>query len=490
MSLVRRSVRSSTYTIIGSGITTIVQLVRSILLARLIAPEIFGFYSFVSSFVIITSSLPIFGMASALLNRVPESEGEEPLRVHFTLSLMFNTVWAIAIALIGTKLFDQNEQWILWFILATQFIDNMVITSRTLLIRQVIFRRIVIIDTISVVLSTISAIVLAWKGFGIIGLVSTDVMTALVVFLGFLVIRPPWKPRLGWSPRIVHYLLDFGYRTFFGNLIGQLLDYVDNLWTGQFLGNAALGYYSRAYTFSSYPRKVLAYPLNAVASGTYAELKNNPKQLSKAFFRVNAFLVRTGFMMAGLLALIAPEFIYLIIGKQWLPMLTAFRLLLLFALLDPMRSTIASLFIAVGKPEKILIARLTQLGVLICGMFILGNIWGISGVAIAVDLMVLTGIVILLSQARVYVQFSIPRLFFVPTLSLIIGMCLARLAIMIPGILGSYWYTAIVKTIVFTMVYVAIEYILERKHIPIFIGMLTQLLPQKSSQRSKNTSLL
>ena len=65
--------------------------------------------------------------------------------------------------------------------------------------------------------------------------------------------------------------------------------------------------------------------------------------------------------MAGLLALIAPEFIYLVIGRQWLPMLDAFRLMLLFTLLDPIRGTLANLFIAVGKPEKVLWARLAQL---------------------------------------------------------------------------------------------------------------------------------
>jgi O-antigen/teichoic acid export membrane protein len=488
MSLAQRSVRSSVYTLIGSGITTVVQLLRSILLARLIAPEIFGVYSFVSSLVIITSSLPNLGMASALLNRAPESEGEEPLCVHFTISLAFNIGWAIVVALIGALVLPPANHWILWVILATQFVDNLVVTNRTLLIRRVIFRRIAIVDTLSIILSTISALLLACKGFGIMGLVSTDVVAALVVLFGFLVIRPVWKPHLGWSPTIARYLLNFGYRTFLGGLIGQVLDYIDNLWTGQFLGETALGYYSRAYTFSSYPRKILAYPLSSVASGTYAELKSNPKQLSQAFFRVNAFLVRTGFLMAGLLALIAPEFIYLVIGRQWLPMLDTFRLMLLFTLLDPIRYTIGSLFIAVGKPEKVLWARLAQLGVLIVGMFIFGNLWGISGVAVAVNLMILTGIIIQLWQARMYVKFSLFRLFFAPTLALILGLGLARLAIEIPGILGSYWRTASVKIIVFTFIYATIAILLERKYIHIFIGMVAQLFPKQFSLTKKNTS--
>jgi O-antigen/teichoic acid export membrane protein len=481
MSIAQRSVRSSMYTIIGSGINTVVSFFRSIILARLIAPEIFGIYSFTTSFILITASIPIFGMSSALLHHAPESEGEEALRVHFTIALIFNTIWAIVIAIIGAFVFPHEYLWLLLIFLATQFTDNLVITSRTILIRNVLFKRIAIIDTLNIILPTISAILFAWKGYGIIGLISTDVVAAIVLVFGFLIIRPPWRVRFGWSPEIARYFLNFGYRTFLGNLIRQALDNLDNLWTGQFLGAVSLGYYSRAYTFSTYPRKVLANPINSVASGTYAELKNQRKQLSQAFFRSNALLIRTGFLMAGWLALIAPEFINLIIGKEWLPMLVAFRLMLLFTLLDPIRTTLANLFIAVGKPERVFWTRLAQLAVLITGLFILGNIWGIAGVAIAVNLMILTGIITLLWQARVYVDFSVIRLFGVPSLALIVGMILGRLSINIPGILGSYWRTGIVKTVVFCAIYILVVVILEYKELPMLLKYLSVLLPKREA---------
>jgi len=470
MSISQRSILSSIYTLGASGFNTIIQLFRSILLARLIAPEIFGVYSFAASFVLVTSAIPNFGMSSALLHRAPESEGEEPLRVHFTILLIINILWAIVIALIAALIFPQENLWVLWVFLATQFVDNLVITSRTLLMRRVELKRIAIIDTISIGLSTASALLFAWKGFGIQGLISTDIIAAIVAVFGYLIIRPPWKVHLGWSPTIARYLLNFGYRTFLGNLVSQALDYTDNLWTGQFLGKSSLGYYSRAYTFSSYPRKVLAIPINSVASGTYAELKENPKQLSQAFFRANALLVRTGFYMAGLLALIAPEFIYLVIGEQWLPMLGAFRLMLLFTLLDPLRLTLASLFIAVGKPEKLFWIRLIQLGVMIIGLFIFGNLWGISGVAIAVNIMIFFGIIIMFWQARAYVRFSLLRLFGSPILALFIGFLIAYYATTLLSTNASYWVTGATKSIAFGAVYGAIILIFEHKEIPMLIN--------------------
>jgi lipopolysaccharide exporter len=481
MSIAHRSIRSSMYTMAASGVNTVISFFRSILLARLIAPEIFGVYAFTTSFVLVTSSIPIFGMASALLHRAPESEGEEALRVHFTLTLIFNILWAASIAIIGVFAFPREYLWLLWVFLASQFVDNLVVTNRTIFIRNVIFRRIAIVDTLTILLATVSALLFAWKGYGIIGLISTDIIAAMVAVFGYLIFRPPWKVRLGWSPERVRYFLNFGYRTFLGTLVGQALDNIDNLWTGRFLGTTQLGYYSRAYTFSIYPRKVLANPINSVATGTYAELKDRKKQLSQAFFRANALLIRSGFLMAGLLALIAPEFINLVIGEEWLPMLTAFRIMLLFTLLDPIRVTLATLFIAVGKPEKVFWARLVQLGVLVASLFIFGNPLGIAGVAIAVNLMILVGIIILLWQARPYVDFSILRLFGAPTLALLAGLAAGLLAIEIPGIAGSYWRTGIVKTVAFSVMYFLVLFIFERKELPTLIAYLKMMLPGRKS---------
>jgi O-antigen/teichoic acid export membrane protein len=479
MSLAKRSVQSSVYTISASAITTFIQLIRSILLARLIAPEVFGIYTYAASWVMVTRMLPIFGMDSALLHRAPESEGEKALGVHFTLSILFNLVWGILLALFGLILLTPENRWVLWTILATQFVDNITLTSRTLLMRRVIFRRIALLQIITALLGTVSGLWLAWKGYGILGLVSNDIAAALVALLGFLIIKPPWRPRLAWSAHIVRYMLDFGKRTFLASAVGQALDNIDNLWAGRFLGDTALGYYSRAYTFSSYPRRVLASPLNSVASGTYAELKDDPKRLTQAFFRVNALLVRASFFMAGILALVAPEFIRLVIGAKWLPMLDAFRLMLIYTLLDPIRYTISSLFIAVGKPEKVLWARLVQLVVLVIGLFVFGNLWGISGIAVAVTFMMTVGIVIQLWQAHAYVKISLSRLFIVPSIALAASLALAWLAIRIPGVLGSSWRTGAVKSVVFTLIYAAIILLLEWRELPMYINYIKSMLPAK-----------
>jgi O-antigen/teichoic acid export membrane protein len=251
---------------------------------------------------------------------------------------------------------------------------------------------------------------------------------------------------------------------------------VDDVWTGNRLGNVALGYYSRAYTFATYPSRIVATPIYTVAGGTYAELKEDRQRLSKAFFRVNAFILRTGFLAAGLLALIAPEFIRLALGASWLPMLEAFRLMLVFTLFDPLKMTIADLFIAVGQPEKVVRTRAIQLVILLVGLYTMGPLWGLTGVALAVDLMLVIGIVMLLWQARAYVDFSLVRLMGVPLLAVGLGLLLGWLAASIPGIQGSDWYTAVTKFIVFCLVYGGTLFALEYRQMVKMILLVASLL--------------
>jgi O-antigen/teichoic acid export membrane protein len=482
MSLAQRSVRSSTYTVVASGIQAAILLIRSILLARILATTVFGVYTFAYSFVFFSKAIPLFGLGGALIHRAPESEGEPAYRVHFTLTLIFTIIWAIGIAAIGAFFVAPKDRSVLWVILATQFLDNIAETGRTILIKRVLSRRLAIVNVIVSIIGTAAALLLAWQGFGVWSLVSTDIVAALIPLVAYYLYRPPWIPRLGLQRSVTRYFLDFGKRGFLGALLQNTLDNTDNLWTGKYLGEEALGFYSRAFTFATYPRRVLTAPLASVSTSTYAELKGQRKRLSQAFFRVNSLLIRTGFFFSGWLALIAPEFIRLVIGIKWLPMLTAFRLMLIYTLLDPINATISGVFVAMGEPEKVVRTRVIQFIVLIISMFLLGPWLSIAGIALAIDGMVAVGVVLLIWQARVHVDFSIKQMFGVPIFALSTSLILARVSIILPGILGSSWRTGAVKTVVFCVIYLTIVLVLERKQIPMLLEMVKHVLPTRHTQ--------
>lgn len=477
MSLARRSITSAAWRSASNWVSWVVLFVRGVFLARWLPVNVFGIYALASSVVSLVTIVAEFGMAGAFIHRAPETKDEDRMAaVHFTLKLIFGLSLVIILTL-GAFVFTSGPlRTALLLLTATTGVNQLTQTPQRILVRRVVHRRLALIKVVDATLTTFVVLGLAWQGATLWALLTSSISSTVLTIFALYVWKPVWQPRLVWSPRVMRYFLSFGGRYFLASVLYRALDRVDDLWVGAYLGETPLGFYSKAYSFATYPRKMLALPVNSVAIGTYAELKTDRRRLSQAFFRVNALLVRSGFFMAGLLALIAPEFIRIVLGVKWMPMLDAFRLMLIFTLFDPIKTTIGHLFVAVGKPEQLAKARLAQLAVMTVGLYLLGLTWDIEGVALAVDVMLVFGIGLLLWHARKYVDISIRKLFLAPFLALVAGMVSARTVLFLPGVLGSDWRTAGVKFVIFVAIYAITLILLERRRLYIIIENLNQFL--------------
>lgn len=486
MSLAQRTVTSISWNAVSSIARVGVGFVRSVILARLLAVEIFGVYRGVSVVIALSIIFFRFGLNGALIHRSEQSEDEQQAAaVHFTLVLILSAIWYVLVVIYTLVVVDEAIRAVWLVMAASTVLVALTTTGRVILIRRVVHRRLALLDTVALIVASVVAVVFAWQGMGIWALISTDVTMTILSMIGLYLYRPVWKPRLSLYRPTVRYFLSFGSKNMWNGVFYIYLDRIDDFWTSVFLGDYAMGLYSRAYTFASYPRNVLATPINSVAIGTYAELKQDRKRLSQSFFQINALLVRSGFAFAGILALIAPEFIRILIGVKWMPFLDTFRLMLIFTLLDPMKTTVGSLFVAIGRPEIAARARGFQLIVLIIGLAILAPLYGIAGVAVAVNIMLVMGIGIMLWQAQRFVDFSIVRLFAAPTFALALGLVVGRLSILIPGIMGSDWRTSAVKLVSFLCVYVSIMLLFEREQL---LRIWTMIMKMRQAKKLSDAS--
>lgn len=475
MSLAQRTIHSIGWNAAARGVQTAVNLLRMLLLARWLPVALFGSYAGLRVIIALTVTTTSFGLSGAFIHRAPETEDEEQATaVFFSLRLLFLLAWVIIMLLLLPWLTRPGEAAPYLVLLLAMAGQSQAQVVETILVRRVAHRRIAIVQTAGALISSLVMLLLAWFNSTIWVLVWGDVVVTAVSLIGYFLWQPIWRVRFGWNPQIVRYYLNFGRRGFSAQLLYQLLDRLDDLWVRLTLGDLALGYYSRAYNFATNPRQFLAMPLSDVAGGTYAALKNDRLRLSQAFFRTNALLIRSSFFLGGLLALIAPEFIRLVLTEKWLPMLDAFRLMLIFTLLDPLKLTTASLIGYMGYPERIVRTRFIQLIVLLAGLWTLGPRWNIAGVAVAVDLMLFVGIFLFFWQAREFVDYSVWALFAMPTVSLGLALAAARASLLLPGVLGSDWRTGLVKTAVFTLTYTLTLFLTERQQLT---RMITQLRP-------------
>jgi O-antigen/teichoic acid export membrane protein len=481
MNIVQRTVSSTIYNIAANVIGEVVGFIGTIILARLLEPEVFGVMAFVSSVVLLSLSLPNFGLQGAFMRQTGGKAGvtEESLRVFFTLRLLFSLIWAV-VMVAGVLLFaPAHTRLAFWIVIACTFFMNQTMVITTLLARRVQFLRLAITQAVCDVATTILSIVLAWLGWGIWALLFARVLLVIINVTFLFIIRPVWKPRLGWSKELVRHYLSFGSKVFLANILDSALDRVDDVYTGSMLHDRVMGFYDKAYGFATYPRALLVDPLRQVVVGTYAQLSDDRPRLSQTFSMVNELVARVNFWMAAVLWLIAPEFIRLALGVKWMPIMQAFQLMLVFTMFDPLKSMVGSVIVQCGAPERVIRARVIQLVVMVIGLFALGPRWNIAGVALAVDIMLIVGIVIFYIEARRFVDYSLKRIFTVPTLALVLGTLAALAALKLPGVTSSDWISGAVKIAVVTLVYAAIVIIFERKRIPKLWKVLRQVFLRK-----------
>jgi hypothetical protein len=93
--------------------------------------------------------------------------------------------------------------------------------------------------------------------------------------------------------------------------------------------------------------------------------------------------------------------------------------------------------------------------------------------------MLVVGMIILFWRAREYVDYSGPKLFVPPVVSLVVGLALARLALLLPGMPETDWGTAVVKFAVFLVIYGGLLSLWERHTIRLMATMLLAVLKRR-----------
>lgn len=462
----RRTMVALAWNFGASPVHMAVALARSVLLLRLLPVAVFGTFAYATSIVFVSSLLAGFGMGYALLNRVPETRDERRAAdVFFTLKLAATAVWAAILIAVATMFTEGDLRTLLLGLTLTQSGHVLVDMPRLILTRRVVHRRLVAVDTVAVVTGSAVAVTLALRGETVWALLGSEI-AVLAVTAGMLLLwRPVWRPRLTWDPDVARYYLRFARASLPISLLMRGIENADNLWTGSVLGDYALGIYSRAYRFAAYPRSLIALPTSKVVRGTFSELKHEPQRLSQAFAAVHGALVRSGTLLAGLLVLTAPEFVLLVGGARWLPMVVPFQLLVVFALLDPIRLTLTDLLLGIGEQRRVLISYALQLLVLLAAMALLGPALGVPGVALAVNIMAAFATMSLLLQTRAFVRFSLRALWLAPSLALLAGLCIAALAMRLPPADASAWLTGALKAAAFGGAYAAVLAGLERHYV-------------------------
>ncbi len=414
----RKSALGSFYSIAASTITLLLGFTRTVLLMRLLGVENFGVITLALFFSKLLLPFSSMGLDHALLQK--KHTLPDQYSTHFILRFGFSLIISIlCLGIIPILQSGYNQQFatIFFLFVLINLMDSTYATHFVALRREMRFDAVSMINLCASAIMTIGTPLAAYLGAGVWSLVIEQALGSIVRWIGVWAILRPWKVSLHINFDEARSILKFGSQVVLGNVLGTILDRFDDFWVGTFIGSTALGYYSRACDLTQYPERILSSPISSVFISAYAAMQDKRHELSKLFKHSSNFLIRTGLLICVVLLTTTPELVKLVFTSRWLPIVPIFRLMTIYIVLDPIYINCSTLLVGIGRPKLLYRVRIWQVLFFILAVIIMADLWGINGVAIAVDAMMLLGLFLLIMNVRQFIQISLMRIWFYPTIA-------------------------------------------------------------------------
>jgi len=329
-----------------------VGMVIGILLARLIAPEVFGQVVILTVCADLSLTLVEGGLNTALVQSRECDDRDYSTVFYITLVLSGAVIAAMQfLAPLIARFYKSPEMALplrvyIFSLLFSSFNSIQVAQLQ----RDMRFREMMFCSLAATVAAGSLGLLLAWRGAGVWAL--TAYYFSQVVFscaAMFVVLR--WLPKSRFSRDSARRLYGFGIRMLAASLITSIYNNIRPLIIGRRFSTADLGYYNRGQTFASTVSLNLDQAVQSVMFPAMARAQDEPAQAAAMFRRakaMGAFLIFP--VMLGMAA-VAEPMVRLLLTAKWLPAVPFVVLLSLGEAQVPLTSTNLILVKAMGRSD-------------------------------------------------------------------------------------------------------------------------------------------
>lgn len=385
--LTRRSVAGVLWMAGGRGTNAVLQLLVLVVLARMLAPADFGV---VSAALVVIGFSAIFahlGLGPAVVQRpvLERRHRDTALTVSVVIGVAFGGLVAVA-APLAAAFFRVDALVPVLRALALVFpLQGVAVVAESLARRELRFRWLSVVDVTAYAVGYgVVGIALAYAGYGAWALVAAELVKVLArtaILLG----GQHGRARPGWDTGAFRELMYFGGGFTVARIANYLAVQGDNLVVGRALGPAALGVYGRAYQLMAAPAAALGDVLDTVLFPAMARVQADRPRLAAAYRRAVAMVAAAVLPLSVVVVILAPEIIRVALGPRWSAAVLPFQVLATGMLFRTSYKMSDSLARATGSVYRRAWRQFVYAGLVIGGA-LLGQRWGIAGVAAAVVL--------------------------------------------------------------------------------------------------------
>lgn len=359
----------------------VVSFASTLILARLLTPRDFGLAGLALVFAGLAFLIADLGLGASLVQRrsLTEEDRSTAFWSNAILGLVL-TVVGIGLSWPLADLYHEPEVQPLFAVVSLTFLFTALGTTQgALLIRSLSFRSLELRTMIATSASVAIGIVFATLGYGPWALIAQSLAITSISTL-LLWRSSPWRPRFVYSTESLKHLLGFGSLVFGSKFVRYFERNVDNFLIGRYRGPAALGAYAIAYNIMLVPVLKIVLPAQQVFFPALSRIREH-REAGAVWLRMNRLISAVAFPGLLGMAVIAPDFVVVVLGEKWRAAIPVLQILAWVGLIQVIAAQTTTLLQAVGRAGIVFRYSVASSVLSIAG-FAIGVQWGIVGVAV------------------------------------------------------------------------------------------------------------
>jgi O-antigen/teichoic acid export membrane protein len=361
--------------------TQILSWAATLVVARILSPSDYGLMGMAAVYLGLVTLVNEFGLTAAIL-RHRELTEEQIARIGGFSILVGLAIAGISVALspLIASFYGEPAVATIIALLSLNFVfGSLGVLPRSLLARDLAYPRLAMIDGLTNLAQMITMLAFAIGGFRYMALVFGSLVGSACGALLALF----WRPhRLKWPSTFdtIGGALHVGWHIVVGRLAWYTYNTADFAVVGRVLGKQSLGAYTLGWEIATMPVERISSLVSSVTPGIFSAVQHDIVALRRYFLGVVEGLAFITFPAAAGLALIAGEFVPVVLGPQWLGAIVPLRLLALYGGVRSIDTVTPQVLIYTGNSRQSMWYSVIAACVMPV-LFVVGTRWGVGGVA-------------------------------------------------------------------------------------------------------------
>jgi O-antigen/teichoic acid export membrane protein len=375
-------------TITGLGWSGISQVLNqgfiwaiSIVLARILGPKVYGLIGMIMVFTGFATVFGDFGLGAAIIQR--KDLETRHLNAAFWINVTMGatlTMLMVALSPVVAWFYKEAVLLPLTAMIALKYvIDSLRVVQIALLNREMRFKTLAGIQMGSNVVSGLVGLGFALYGMGAWSLVAQTLGASAVLFVVSWRLGS-WRPRFSFELRACKELFGFSAYVLGNDVVNYWARTLDQLLIGRFLGPAALGIYSRAYTLMLMPLNQISRVVGRVMFPALSSIQDDKPRVKRAYLKSISVIGLVTFPMMIGSFVVSDHFILALLGPKWAGAIPIFKIFCWVGLLQSIWTTVGWIYFSQGRTGLYLTMGAINSGACMLA-FVIGIRWGIIGVA-------------------------------------------------------------------------------------------------------------